>query len=72
MTIYSLKHTYIWMVDGVVKDQIANPTSSGVNVTFTFDNPGYKNIACQAVYKHKTQDVYFAESKEINKLVYVE
>lgn len=62
--------TYIWMVNGEVKDQIANPTRSGENIIFTFDKPGYKNIACQAVYKSKSKDtVYFTETASIYVLV---
>lgn len=62
--------TYLWFVDGEEKSQIANPSSTGAEIAFDFDKPGYKNIACQAIYKSKSKDtVYFTETKSIYVLV---
>ena len=53
--------TYIWYVDGV---QIAQENTLPASKKFDFDAPGYKNIACKAVYTSKTNThVFFAETE---------
>lgn len=66
--------TYIWYVDGEQYGQVANSLSEANPLsgsqTLTFENPGYKNIACQAVYKSNLDNsVYFTEMASIYVLV---
>ena len=58
--------TYIWYVDGVQYGQTANSLSEANPLsgsqTLTFDNPGYKSISCQAVYRSNlNESVFFTE-----------
>ena len=67
--------TFCWMVDGQVVAQengsIKSGTSSSTSrptstLTYTFDNPGNKNITCQVIYSKTVSgegSVFFSETK---------
>ena len=71
--------TYEWFVNGVAVPDSQSNTLSGTaentktgSMTFTFANPGYKNIACQATYKvtvDSNTEYYFTATDSIYELV---
>lgn len=62
--------TYVFMVNGEVKNQTTKPTSEGVSYSFDFSTPGYKTIAVQAIYTSTGNNtVFFTETESI--VVYV-
>ncbi len=59
--------TYVTMVNGVVDSQVSLDKEKTVNdIKLSFDKPGNKSIAVQAIYTSKTKTgVYFTETKSI-------